>query len=116
MLLLVIGGSSIFETESTERMQPVLSYIQAHYGEEIALKTLADLLPMSVSQFCTVFKEVMNQTPIAYVIRYRILQSCTLLMETDLKIAEIARTVGFNNISYFTGNFGCSPRRYRLGG
>ncbi|MBY9077150.1 helix-turn-helix domain-containing protein [Paenibacillus sp. HN-1] len=103
-----------------ERMQPVLSYIQAHYGEEIALKMLADLLPMSVSQFCTAFKEVMNQTPIAYVIRYRILQSCTLLMETDLKIAEIARTVGFNNISYFNREFikaiGCSPRRYRLEG
>ncbi|MEO3946395.1 AraC family transcriptional regulator [Gorillibacterium sp. CAU 1737] len=101
----------------TRRMQPVLTYIQANYREEITLKALADLLPMSVGQFCNAFKEVMNLTPIAYVIRYRILQSCSLLIETDWKIADIARNVGFNNISYFNREFakaiGCSPGKYR---
>ncbi|WP_058303025.1 AraC family transcriptional regulator [Gorillibacterium timonense] len=100
-----------------KRMQPVLAFIQANYRDEITLKALADLLPMSEGQFCSAFKEVMNLTPIAYVVRYRILQSCSLLMSTDWKIADIARTVGFNNISYYNREFakaiGCPPGKYR---
>jgi len=103
-----------------ERMQPVLNYIHENYKEEITLMALAKILPMSEGQFCHAFKEVMNISPIAYVIRHRILQSCTLLTETDWKIADIARNVGFNNISYFNREFikaiGCSPSKYRLEG
>lgn len=103
-----------------ERMQPVLDYIAKNYREEITLKELADLLPMSVGQFCRTFKEVTNQTPISYLIRCRVLQSCALLNETDWKIADIARNVGFNNISYFNREFiraiGCPPGRYRAEG
>lgn len=101
-----------------ERLQSVLNYIHANYKEEISLTTLAKILPMSKGQFCYTFKEVMNMSPIAYVIRYRILQSCTLLTETDWKIADISRNVGFNNISYFNREFikaiRCSPGRYRF--
>jgi AraC-like DNA-binding protein len=100
-----------------ERMQPVLDFIHSNYREDIALRDLARIIPMSEGQFCHAFKEVVNTPPIAYVIRYRILQSCTLLMDTDRKIADIAKSVGFNNISYFNREFikaiGCPPGKYR---
>lgn len=103
-----------------ERFKPVLDYIKNNYKDEITLNRLAGLLPMSEGQFCHAFKEVMNLPPIAYVIRYRILQSCSLLMETDWKISDISRSVGFNNISYFNREFikaiGCSPGQYRREG
>lgn len=100
-----------------KRMQPVLDYIHANYKYEISLPNLAKIIPMSEGQFCHSFKEIMNMPPIAYVVRYRILQSCTLLRETDLKISDIAKNVGFNNISYFNREFikaiGCAPGMYR---
>lgn len=100
-----------------KRMEPVLSYIHDNYREEITLLTLAQLLPMSEGQFCRAFKELMHITPIAYVIRYRILQSCILLTQSDMKIADIAHSIGFNNISYYNREFhkaiACSPSRYR---
>lgn len=103
-----------------ERLQPVLDYIQENYKEEIALEDLAGILPMSIGQFCHSFKEVMNIPPIAYVIRFRVLKSCSLLNETDWKISDIAKSVGFNNISYFNREFikaiGCSPSQYRKEG
>lgn len=103
-----------------DRMQPVLDYIHSNYKDEIELITLANILPMSEGQFCRAFKEVMNMSPIAYVVRYRILQSCVLLTEVGWKISDIARSVGFNNISYFNREFikaiGCSPSKYRREG
>ena len=48
---------------------------------------------------------------------YRVMQSCSLLTETDLPIGEIALRSGFNNISYYNKTFlkqiGCTPRHYR---
>ncbi|MDO5572731.1 MAG: AraC family transcriptional regulator [bacterium] len=100
-----------------KRMEPVMQYISHHYQEDISLQELASMIPMSEGQFCRSFKEIMHMTPIAYVVRLRIMRSCTLLEETDLKIGEIAQQVGFGNISYFNREFlkviGCPPGVYR---
>jgi AraC-like DNA-binding protein len=100
-----------------KRMEPVMDYIHEHYNEEMSLKELAELIPMSEGQFCRSFKEIMNMPPIAYVVRFRILRSCMMLENTDDKIGDIAREVGFSNISYFNREFlrviGCSPGTYR---
>ncbi len=105
------------EDGSTGRLEPVISYIKQNYAEEISLADLAGILPMSEGQFCRVFKQKMKMSPMQYLMRYRILQSCLLLQDTDDKIGEIANLCGFNNISYFNKVFlqiiGCTPKEYR---
>ncbi len=100
-----------------KRIEPVLNHIHEHFNEELSLRELASMIPMSEGQFCRSFKEILHMSPIAYVVRFRILRSCTLLEETDYKIGEIAQQVGFNNISYYNREFlsviGCSPSVYR---
>jgi AraC-like DNA-binding protein len=102
------------------RLEPVVSYMQENYSYEITLSELAGLLPMSEGQFCRVFKKTMKMSPMQYLMRYRILQSCRLLQDTDKKIGEIANLSGFNNISYFNKVFlqtiGCTPKEYRNNG
>lgn len=104
-------------TYQHERMAPITEYIRRHYAEEIDLKTLAGLISLSEGQFCRVFKEVIGMTPIAYVNRYRILKSCELLVNTNLRIAHISSDVGFNNVSYYNRSFlehlECTPTQYR---
>ncbi len=72
---------------------------------------------MSEGQFCRIFKQTMNRTPMQYIMRYRIMQSCRMLIDTNKKIAEIANETGFNNISYYNKVFlnivGCTPKQYR---
>lgn len=103
-----------------ERLAPVIAYIKENYPYEITLAELAGLLPMSEGQFCRVFKQTMKLSPIQYLMRYRILQGCLLLRDTDKKIGEIANLSGFNNISYFNRVFlqtiGCTPKKYRAMG
>ncbi|WP_167957254.1 AraC family transcriptional regulator [Anaerosporobacter faecicola] len=100
-----------------ERIRPVLEYIEDNYAYEISLSDLAALIPMSEGQFCRVFRRTMSRTPMQYIMRYRILQSCHLLTETNEKIAEVANQSGFNNISYYNKVFlsivGCTPKQYR---
>lgn len=101
-----------------ERIKPVLDYIEENYSYEVTLSELASLIPMSEGQFCRVFRQTMNRTPMQYIMRYRVMQSCHLLTETNKKIAEIANLSGFNNISYYNKVFlsivGCTPKQYRV--
>ena len=105
------------DSTTSERLRPVIEFIKENYSYEISLIELAELLPMSEGQFCRVFKQHMKMSPIQYLMRYRILQSCRLLQDTDKKVGEIANLTGFNNISYFNKVFlkiiGCTPREYR---
>ena len=105
------------ESRYSERLEPVISYIKENYAYEITLGELAAILPMSEGQFSWVFKQTMKLSPIQYLMRYRILQSCKLLQDTEKKIGEIANLSGFNNISYFNRVFlntiGCTPKEYR---
>ena len=105
------------ESRYSERLEPVIKYIKENYAYEITLAELAEILPMSEGQFSRVFKQTMKMSPIQYLMRYRILQSCKLLQDTDKKIGEIANLSGFNNISYFNRVFlntiGCTPKEYR---
>lgn len=105
------------ENAAFERLAPVVKYMKENYAYEITLAELAKLIPMSEGQFCRVFKQNMKMSPMQYLLRYRILQSCHLLQETDKKIGEIANLTGFNNISYFNKVFlkviGCTPKEYR---
>ncbi|WP_294387926.1 helix-turn-helix domain-containing protein, partial [uncultured Ruminococcus sp.] len=71
-------------------LEPVIKYIKENYAYEITLAELAEILPMSEGQFSRVFKQTMKMSPIQYLMRYRILQSCKLLQDTDKKIGEIA--------------------------
>lgn len=105
------------ESRYSERLEPVIFYIKENYAYEITLGELAAILPMSEGQFSRVFKQTMKLSPIQYLMRYRILQSCKLLQDTEKKIGEIANLSGFNNISYFNRVFlntiGCTPKEYR---
>ena len=52
-----------------------------------------------------------------YLQRIRVEQSCRLLETTDLRISEIAQTVGYGNVKFFNQVFrsalGTSPRQFR---
>lgn len=95
----------------------MVSYIAAHYGEELSLEQIADSASVSKSTCCRLFREYTGQTPLGFLNAYRLRESCYLLAETDLPITEIASRCGFNHMSYFARlfrrSYGCSPSVYR---
>lgn len=103
--------------QSLKSIQPVLSYINKNFDQNITLKQLAELSNLSVSHFTAKFKKIMNVSAITYVTQVRIKRACQLLINTNDPVLNIATLCGFNNISNFNVLFkkavGCSPHDYR---
>lgn len=95
----------------------VLDYIHNNYQNNMTLQDLADQAHVSREHLCRVFREVSESSPIAYLNRYRIMQSAHLLNSTRKSISEISSDCGFNNSSYFNKLFlrfmKCTPKEYR---
>lgn len=101
-----------------DQIRAVLEYIEQHYSSTITLSSMATVAGMNPKYFCRVFKEVTQQTPMDYVIFYRIEQAAKMLTNTDLSVLEIAMECGFNDYSYFIKTFkklkSVTPKQYRI--
>ena len=92
-------------------------YIQAHHGAELTLRRLAAVVDLSPSYLATLFRRQMGRTVMAYVNDVRLREARSLLRNTDLRVAAVARLVGYRDPYYFSRVFkmreGCPPRQYR---
>ena len=99
------------------RIKSVLEYIELHYQSPITLDAMAEVAGMNPKYLCRIFKTLTQQTPMDYVIFYRIEQAAHLLSNTDLPITRIALECGFNDCSYFIRMFKrlkqLTPHQYR---
>ena len=111
-----IGVQKSLQTLSVQ-LTPAITYIQKNYQQSVRLEDLASTVHLSKGQFCRIFKHLTGMTPFHYLIRYRILQSCNALSNTNKKITDIATSHGFNNISYYNRAFiqlmNMTPSQYR---
>ena len=92
-------------------------YISLHFSEDLNMEALAKKLHLSYTGFLWKFKNTMQCTPSEYLSYLRIHYAKTLLLESNLKIFEIAERCGYNNAFYFTNAFrkhtGYSPSTFR---
>lgn len=113
-------GDSADNKKTTEKdavIQKVMTYVQLNYADDMNVEQICRHVSYSRSYLSRSFKK---QTGIAlsdYVSQVRISSAQKLLLKTNLKVREIANSVGFKDESYFTKRFrahtGSSPREYR---
>ena len=99
-------------------IQRVYKFLLDNYTRHISLDEVASVACMNRSAFCTFFKKHYSQS-FQYVLNeHRIHIACLLICESpDRNIADIAISVGFNDVPHFHRTFkklkGCSPLHYR---
>ena len=100
-----------------QQMEPALRHLHTRFREPIETGALAALTHLSERQFTRVFRKLLGESPMRYLIRQRIRAACQDLIATDRPAGAIALDCGFYDQSAFTRAFrvqtGMTPARYR---
>lgn len=99
-------------------VRQVLDYVERHYHEDLGIDEVADVVGLSCSHFCVLFKQETGFTFLEYLTKYRIDKACSILRNSEVKVYQIAPLVGYQDPRYFTQVFkkvvGKTPSEYRL--
>ena len=113
------ADSSIFHApqKNQDRLLTMLTFIHENFAEKLTLEEIADSAAVSTRECLRCFRASIHQSPMDYLIEYRVRAAKKLLESTDDSITDIALRCGFNSNSYFTKLFhriyGKSPNAYR---
>lgn len=98
-------------------LSDVLGFMEQHFAEPLTIGDLARAARMSETSLFRQFRQIMDRSPIDYLIRLRIQKAAQLLRREQLRVKEASEAVGFTDSNYFTRQFGkvmgVSPRAYR---
>lgn len=121
--MIQVYGSQIREcSEMVDRknLKPIrmaCSYVEEHFSESIKLEDVARILNLNPAYFSTLFVKKTGQNFTEYVTLFRLKKACELLAQSDMNVNEIAMSLGFSDVRYFSKLFrkkmGLKPTEYR---
>ena len=95
----------------------MMHYISENYQSKITLDQIAQSVNISKSLCNNIFHSYVGESPVNYVLHFRVRKVAEYLRSTDMSLSSIADLTGFNGVSYmsetFRKFFGQSPREYR---
>lgn len=95
-------------------------WLHQHYTEDVALEAAAESMGMSPFYFSRQVKAATGQTFLELFTGYRIEKAKQRLLDTEMSVSEVGRSVGYPDSNYFTKVFkravGCTPTIYRSRG
>lgn len=95
----------------------IRNYLDEHYRESLTLSAIARELNVNEYYLSHIFKDEFGIPPMQYVMRRRIGEAQSLLMDTSIPIGDIADMLGFSSISHLNTMFskyvGLPPGKYR---
>ena len=99
------------------RLQIMMQYVQEHYQENLRLEEIGAAVHIGRSLALQVFQQGIHQSPISYLIEFRLKQAAKLLTSTEKTVVRIAEETGFESSAYFCRKFkelyGMTPKDYR---
>lgn len=117
------SGNAAIRSSRDTILNDVLSYIEAHYHEDLKLELIAPIFGYSSAYLGKIFTRNFGESFNTYIDRCRIEHSKMLLRNEKWKVYEVAAQVGYKSVDYFHKKFhnyvGMSPLAYRrqeLGG
>lgn len=114
---LVMSISDIADAlEHRSGINKVKNYIKHHYSEQISLSTVADVLEISTGHLSRMFQKSEGESFTQYLLKTRMNAAIFLLQNTNLKVYEVAKRVGYPNAEQFSKMFkkvtGKSPKTF----
>lgn len=96
-----------------------VQFIRHNYYRNLSAQEIADNIGITRGYLSSCFKEVFQLSVQEYIIEYRMKKAREMLLNSDLKIKEVAFYTGYQDELYFSKVFkkkyGVSPRVFRQG-
>ncbi len=124
-LLLYLGGLKVdsknclteYQSEQIEIIRNIHKQLAEHMEQRFTIESLSKQYLINPTTLKTMFKSVYGTSIAAHMKEHRMEKAAELLRETNLSIAEIAGSVGYDSQSRFTAAFkahwGKLPKDYR---
>lgn len=110
------GKRAANDSDRSELISQVLTYIGAHYCEALSLDYLAERFFVSKYHLSHTFRQEVGTSLYRYIMLKRLLLAKQLLLEGQ-KPSEVCMRCGFNDYANFyrafTAEYGMSPKDYR---
>ena len=108
-----------FNTKEKTSLSPVISYINENVRSYFTLTDLAQIINVSEKYLCQLFKKQFGLRPLEYINSLKIKEAKNILKkDSNVKISEVAQTIGIESVSYFSRLFkdveGISPKKYQI--
>lgn len=98
-------------------IKKVIEYINNNLGKKLALESLAKIVNMNESYLSRIFKDELGMTISDYIKKTRLEKAKELLKENDMRVKDVAITIGIQDQLYFsrlfTKFFNITPSEYR---
>lgn len=92
-------------------------YIEDNYHKDLSIEELSEVAGLSISHFCTLFKQISGYTFLEFVTSCRMEKAKYILQNSNVKVYQVAPLVGYQDPRYFTQVFkkatGKTPTEYR---
>ncbi|AIQ17907.1 response regulator [Paenibacillus sp. FSL H7-0357] len=92
-------------------------YIEDNYHKDLSIEELSEVAGLSISHFCTLFKQISGYTFLEFVTNCRMEKAKYILQNSNVKVYQVAPLVGYQDPRYFTQVFkkatGKTPTEYR---
>lgn len=111
------AGLAARERANASAVSDAIVYLKGHYREKIQLQELAERYRLHPAFFGQQFKKETGCGFHEYIHRLRIEEACKLLRRTDMRVSDIAESLGYHDTDYFTEKFkaltGETPSSYK---
>lgn len=115
--LLLLLGNDIRYLDQPILLQRTIDYMEHHISRKFDLDYLSSTMGTSPATLNRLFHKHFKISPIGYFIDLKMKMAKSLLLNTTLRIKEIANRIGYSNPLYFSSKFskrvGLSPRNFR---
>ena len=111
--------STDFHATDDRHIRTVLDHIRQHLADDITVKSLVKLVPLSRRLLEMRFKEVTGQSIHKYIFHLRMERFAQLLQDSDAPLAELAAQAGISDLKNLSRQFkalkGTTPNKFRKG-
>lgn len=102
---------------SARHLQRAKDLADARYADALTVDDMAEAAGVSRAHFSREFRREFGDSPHAYLLTRRLERAAALLRTTDLSVAEVCVSVGWQSVGSFTTSFtrmfGKPPTAYR---